>query len=88
MTSRIAFVAAVLLSAGVARAAVSSVPASEEQTLETGAPVSSHTTCTPSAKSLAAIGLQVPDEERGKVEAASCTSNVVWPATVDARDRR
>ncbi len=88
MTSRIAFVAAVLLSAGVARAA-SSVPAAEEKLLETGAPISSPTvSCDAGSKSLAFALLQVPDQERGKVVAASCASDVTWPTSVDTRDRR
>ncbi len=89
MTSRIAFVAAVLLSAGVARAASSSVPAAEEKLLETGAPITSpYVACDVGSAALTANLLQVPAEERGKVQAASCASEVVWPTTVDARDRR
>ena len=90
MTSRIAFVAAILMSAGVARAAsTSSVPASEETILETGAPISGPAVaCDMSSKALAAALLQVPAEERGKVEAASSPSNVTWPTAVDAQYRR
>jgi hypothetical protein len=90
MTSRIAFVAAILLSAGVARAAsTSSVPAGEEKVLETGAPFSEPAVaCDMSSKALTAALLQVAAEDRGKVEAASCASNVTWPTTVDASYRR
>ncbi len=89
MTTRIAFIAAILLSAGVARAASSSVPAAEEIVLETGSPAtSSYVACDVSPSAHIAALLQVPADERGKVEAASCATNVTWPTAVDTRDRR
>ncbi len=95
MTSRIAIVAGLLLTAGIARASSSSVPAGEEKTLESGAPVTAayldYTNCKVNSKALTSALLQVPDEERGKVQAAgNCevASNEAWPTTVDARDRR
>ncbi len=88
MTTRIAFVAAILLSAGVARAASSSGSAAEEKLLETGVPaVSPYVACEVSPSAHIAE-LQVPADERGKVEAASCATNVTWPTAVDARYRR
>ncbi len=90
MTSRIAlaFVAAVLLSAGVARAATSSVSAAEEQTLETGGAPGSPAFCDVGSKDLTSALLQVPDQDRGSVLAARCSTPVAWPSAVDARDRR
>ncbi len=96
MTTRLALIAAVLLSAGAARAAsTSAVPSSEEKILETGAPVTApyldFTSCTVNSKALTAALIQVPDQDRGSVLAASncqVASSEVVPTQVDERDRR
>ncbi len=95
MKTRIAFVAAVLLSAGIARAASSSVSPGEERTLESGAPASAPyvdlTSCQVNSKAVTAALLQVPDEDRGTVEgASSCqvASTEAWPTHVYDGDRR
>ncbi len=97
MTStRIAIIAGTLLLAGAARAATSSsVPSEVEKSLEASAPVSApyldFTSCNVNSKAVTAALLQVPDQDRGSVLAASgcaVASNETVPTKVDERDRR
>ncbi len=97
MTSiRTAVIAATLLLAGAARAATgSSAPAEALKALETGATVSApyldFTSCSVDSKAVTAALLQVPDQDRGTVLAASdcaVASNEAAPSQVDDRYRR
>jgi len=95
MITRIAIVAGILLSAGVARAAATSVPPAQEKILEsavtTGAPYIDLTRCTVDSRAVTAALLQVPDEDRGTVlPAGSCrvATERAWPTKVSDVDRR
>ena len=96
MTTRTMFFTAALVLAGAAYASSSSsVPPSEERILESGTPASPPyldlRDCNVNSKAITNALMQVPDDERGKVEATSgceVASDEAVPTEVDARYRR